>query len=120
MRLVITSYSIHYTKLYENLIGSFSASNNPGEITTEGNKFYLEFKTNSQGQADGWEATYETVTLGVNEENAENINIFPNPAGDCFYVAGVNSAYNLEILDISGKLIYEQPATTEAKTDIFV
>ncbi len=101
-----------------NLIGSFSASNNPGEITTEGNKFYLEFKTNSQGQADGWEATYETVTLGVNEENAENINIFPNPAGDCFYVAGVNSAYNLEILDISGKLIYEQPATTEAKTDI--
>lgn len=86
------------------LVGLFS-DRTPGEITTTGDKFFLEFTTNSEGQADGWEAKYETVISGINNINTNSFNVYPNPAEDYLILDGVYTDQMITIMDISGKLI---------------
>jgi len=63
------------------LIGQYSGHGTPPMIASTGNRLYLRFTTDSSGQDQGWSATYSTVTIGVNENDDNNIlNIFPNPA----------------------------------------
>jgi hypothetical protein len=43
------------------LLGSFSGNSIPSEITSAGNKIYIEFHSNSSVTADGWQLDYESI-----------------------------------------------------------
>ncbi|NLB85712.1 MAG: T9SS type A sorting domain-containing protein [Bacteroidales bacterium] len=86
------------------LVGKYTGSNNPGELTTNSNKFYLEFTTDGQGQAQGFQAHYETVVLGVNENTNNPFRVYPNPTSSILQLEGLQTE-NITIMDISGKTV---------------
>lgn len=86
------------------LVGKFS-DRSPGEITTTGDKFFLEFTTNGEGQADGWEAHYQTVLSGINNISENSFSVYPNPADNYLIIDGIYTDEMVSIMDISGKLI---------------
>jgi hypothetical protein len=89
------------------VLGTYSASNQPAEIITEEKQILVKFVTNSDAQADGWELVYETVTLGVNDENNGNVIIYPNPVSDLLTISGLSTASNISIIDMSGRIVME-------------
>jgi hypothetical protein len=100
-----------------NLRGKFTDNNSPGELTTNGNKFYLEFTTDGVGQADGWEVYYETVVLGVEDNLSNRISIYPNPADDFITIEGVSEKTEFAIIDLTGKVICEK-LVKDSKIDV--
>ncbi len=50
----------------------------------------------------GYDITQTVSTLNI---QAQNVNIFPNPANNSFYLEGVTSPSTIEMYDISGKLL---------------
>jgi len=69
------------------------------------------------GGADIFLAKYGNVAIGLNElENDNSIyTIFPNPSSGQFYLEGNKNlnALEIEVSDISGRLIYKRTAKTE-------
>ncbi|MFK8038315.1 MAG: DUF4397 domain-containing protein [Crocinitomicaceae bacterium] len=58
-------------------------------------------------------------TLGVNEDFAGDLNIFPNPSNGLFQINGIENGTTVQIIDITGKVVYSkiindtQPITIE-------
>lgn len=101
------------------VIGTYTSTSAPTEIITEANQVLLSFKTNSTGQADGWGLTYEAVVLGVNDHITDGkVSIFPNPADNFITVYGLDSASDLNIVDMSGRVIYSDLQFTDGNIDI--
>ncbi len=61
----------------------------------------------SIGQDGAYIAKYNDVPIGVKELRVENVElkIYPNPNNGRFYLSGLKSKYDLEIMDITGKMI---------------
>ncbi len=88
---------------------------------------YLFTDLTSDMHTAGVEAVYETgnseivtidfdITVSVNEFDKKRINIYPNPSNGIFSIS-VDGIYNLEIRDISGKVVLSQELTN-AKNSI--
>lgn len=84
------------------LVGEFTY--NPGEVITEGNKIYLEFTTDGQAQAQGFQAHYEVVVLGITENTNAVLKVYPNPTTSILQLEGLQTE-NIQIMDISGKVV---------------
>ncbi|HNQ68735.1 MAG TPA: C10 family peptidase [Bacteroidales bacterium] len=116
LRIYFTKYDLlenDILKIYEGnssegaLVGTFTAGVAPSELISYSNEIYITFKTDSQGQAEGWKLNYETIVLGVNSNSINSdISIYPNPAKEEIYVYGLDSESNLTILDMCGRIIY--------------
>ncbi len=61
--------------------------------------------------------TLEYATVAVNSISAENISIYPNPSNGVFNVS-VEANFNLEVLDITGKVINTQVLTGNSTIEI--
>ena len=88
------------------LIGTYSGSNIPSDITSSGNSLLLRFVSDSDGQTLGWKVNYESVVSGVNDELAESgISLYPNPVEDQLNIE-LNSSDNavVQIVDVMGKI----------------
>jgi len=112
-------------KIYEGnssdglLIGTYTAGNAPSEIITEATELFITFHSDSQGQADGWELTYEAVVLGVNDESVSgNINIFPNPTDNNITIIGLNETSDVNIVDMCGRVLYSNDEFVNGTIDI--
>ncbi len=112
-------------KIYEGnntgspLIGTYTAAGAPSEIITEADQILITFTSDSEGQADGWELTYEAVLLGVNDNNADDkISVFPNPADNIITVYGLSQESDVSISDMSGRVMYSNPAFVNGTIDI--
>jgi len=74
-----------------------------------GNKMYLAFKyTSTDDKSSTWEVddllVYGVRSVGINENNAGNIAVYPNPANGYFTITtGQNG--QLYLMDITGKVV---------------
>jgi hypothetical protein len=57
-------------------------------------------------------------TTGVVETVLPNINIYPNPSKDWIKIDGLTESSNIQIFDITGKLILQQEYQVDDKIDI--
>jgi hypothetical protein len=89
------------------VLGTYSSSNQPAEIITEEKQILVKFVTNSDGQADGWELVYETLTLGVNDDNTGNVIVFPNPVSNLLNINGLSAPAKISLIDMSGRIVME-------------
>jgi hypothetical protein len=53
-------------------------------------------------------------TIGIEESENQELNVFPNPANDLLFINLPSSAKQISIVDIYGKLIYSEPALLES------
>jgi hypothetical protein len=53
-------------------------------------------------------------TIGIEESENQELNVFPNPANDLLFIYLPSSAKQISIVDIYGKLIYSEPALLES------
>ena len=52
-----------------------------------------------------------TSTIGVSEEELNNISVFPNPVKDRITVSGIEDAWTYELVDVSGRLLMSGEVT---------
>ncbi|MCD4773312.1 MAG: C10 family peptidase [Bacteroidales bacterium] len=87
-----TEENYDFLKIYDDgdLIGSFSGSEIPPDITAESGKMFIAFNTNSSNNFNGWEIEYTAFGVDIQETTNENytISLFPNP---------VNNIINIKI-----------------------
>jgi hypothetical protein len=63
------------------VIGTYSGHSLPPMMTSTGQSIYIEFRTDSVNQDNGWEVTYATSVTGINNSKvSELVEVFPNPA----------------------------------------
>lgn len=87
-----------------NLIGAYSGQNIPPIIESSGNELLITFTTESGGQAPGWAVTYESIIVGINDNVADAVSVFPNPANNTINVNTNTEEYShIKIYDIYGK-----------------
>jgi hypothetical protein len=53
-------------------------------------------------------------TIGIEESENQELNVFPNPANDLLFINLTSSAKQISIVDIYGKLIYSEPALLDS------
>jgi len=100
------------------LVGEYTAGNRPYTIDNwNGNKFYLVFETDGEGQAEGWEANYTTYAANVEVNELTGISLYPNPANETINVNGISNS-DVAIYDIYGKLIKEFSELNSSSIDI--
>jgi hypothetical protein len=74
-----------------------------------GNKIYLAFKyTSTDDKSSTWEVddllVYGVMSVGVGENSAENIAIYPNPAKGYFTLAATQNG-QVNLFDVSGRVV---------------
>lgn len=115
---VLKIYKGHPLNSALELIGEYSSTNRPYTIDNwGGDKLYLTFETDSEGQAEGWEAYYTTFTSNVEINSLNNVNIYPNPAHNNINITGIINS-NVAIYDIYGKLIKNYDKIDSTTLDI--
>ncbi len=80
-----TEPELDYVKVFDSitLIGTYSGNTIPGQITAESGTMFIAFSSSSHDTYNGWEATYLTGTMEVDEIKTINkLDVFPNPATD--------------------------------------
>ena len=53
-------------------------------------------------------------SIGIEESENQELNVFPNPANDLLFINLPSSSKQISIVDIYGKLIYSEPALLES------
>jgi hypothetical protein len=79
-------------------------------ITVEGDKVTITFRSNPQIRAGGFSLNYTTQFVGMDEEFANCVNVFPNPVSELLFVNVplANAASNFCIIDATGRVVMEQ------------
>ena len=81
------------------VLGVFSGNTLPELITSSGNSMFILFVSDEALRMDGWSATYDTNTLGLeNEVLGNDIKLYPNPTNSIINFD--NSQTNFETLEI--------------------
>lgn len=101
------------------LLGSFTGSIIPPSITSSSNELLITFETNSDQQGVGWEVTYESIILDIQEDYISNVSIYPNPADDIIYVnTNFNKVSTISLFDIYGKKLLETVDSGKVNIDV--
>jgi hypothetical protein len=79
-----TEENVDFLKLYDGdmLIGNYSGSEIPPEVTAESGELFIFFSTNSNNNFDGWEIEYSSLGVNIQETTSTDctFNVFPNPS----------------------------------------
>jgi hypothetical protein len=95
--------------------GDFSASTPPPSVVSLSGKMYILFTTNSSVTDEGWNASWTTYPLGVQERQNLQYQVFPNPASGKVYIQMYESSkkeLSLEFISIDGKVQLSENFTT--------
>lgn len=90
---------------------TFQSGSMPQTFTAYTGDVLLLFLTNAMNNAGGWELSYTTTPLSVNQVQKGYVNIFPNPATEYFKVqASVPEARSLtlEIYNNLGAMVFSK------------
>ncbi len=90
----------------------------PDWFIVPGNEAFISYKTNEFFRSPGWEMVYQTVLTGLYTNNNSGIVIYPNPADNYITVYGLDSASDLKIIDMSGRVIYSNPQFNDGNIDV--
>ncbi len=79
--------------------GPFESTHATGAIT-------VRFNSNSSGNAAGWKANFECITLATKESSiGSSINISPNPTKGAFTITSKDKILSYDIYDATGKIL---------------
>ncbi|MFT6981352.1 MAG: hypothetical protein ACJAUD_000115 [Crocinitomicaceae bacterium] len=92
--------------LNDPLIGSFSGTNSPGQITSTGGSILIEFRSDCGTVSSGWEANYISTIddTDLAENHLYNISIFPNPASSILSISHAPLGGEIIIYDRNGRV----------------
>ena len=105
-----------YDLATQELLAEYSGDYAPGlpdPVTSPSGSMFIVFMTNYSQRAQGWTAYYMTDLVGTHEnaQNAEGINVYPNPSSGTFTVdLGDNAGLyrHLLIQDIFGRTLLSE------------
>ncbi len=90
------------------VLGQFTGTTIPSSVTSTGGSMYVVFLSDESLRSNGWNASYNSTTLGVNDLvlNDNNIKIYPNPTTGIFTIkSSLEEAINVQLFDILGKQV---------------
>ena len=103
-----------YDYISQNLIGTYSGSELPGEIIVSSPKAYVLFTTNSDVQGQGWELTYTGLTTGIGEVAPDagklKAGIISNPVNEWLRIEFTGTSktqVNLSLMAADGRNVIE-------------
>jgi hypothetical protein len=92
------------------LIGTYSGTTLPPQIVCTNGSAFITWATNASNNYQGWEISYETDNVGIDENEAfSQLNIFPNPAKDVLNVdfsLEQNQTVNIRLVSVTGEAVY--------------
>ncbi len=122
VKLTFTSFDLEqgndFLKVYDlgtqTLLANLTGNSLPAEIIANSGSLYLEFKSNSSIQGQGWEANYVTLGVGINDPAfLPELKVYPVPAGNQLSVetgSMSNTAFQCEIYSIEGRCVLSKQA----------
>jgi hypothetical protein len=91
------------------LLGSFSGNNLPSGVTSSSGKILITFTTDANVGDEGWEASYTSLTTGIdNADQEKKLTVYPNPGNDFFEIEFINEAtgdLEVEVTDVTGRML---------------
>lgn len=103
--------------------GSTSTDANPWNIYDTSGVFIVELiADNGYCNPDTVQKTIVVMAaVGIDENEEEEITVFPNPNAGQFYISNESSnEFNYEITDLSGRIVYQNKITSSKKEEINV
>ena len=98
-----------YDLATQTLLGTYSGTTLPAQVTAASGSMYIEFKSNYVFTFGGWEANYSVGNLGFDETTGiHNVNIYPNPAKDMLkiqFTVDTPRDFSIELLSVTGQQI---------------
>ena len=91
------------------LIGSYTGTNSPGQITSTGESLLIEFRSDCGVTSSGWEANYTSSidNTDLSENDLKSISIYPNPASTSLSISAPLGS-QLIIYDGNGRICLSQ------------
>jgi hypothetical protein len=94
------------------LLGSFSGHTLPPALIANSGSMFIQFSTDSTGKDLGWDASYSSISLGVDENKiGESIIIYPVPAKDILNVilpSNMKGATKISFYNVMGEIVYSE------------
>jgi hypothetical protein len=97
------------------LLGTFSGSSLPPNVTSNSGKMMLIWSTNSSVRGTGWNASY-SMTVGTEEkDNFTGLTVFPNPASEKVNISFTlteTQNVRIELVTLTGTLLHSETITS--------
>ncbi|MDR2410968.1 MAG: T9SS type A sorting domain-containing protein, partial [Bacteroidales bacterium] len=132
----VKSITIHFNKfetekdkdilyIYNNtggnpLLMALSGTHTDSTYTFNTNRLFFIFETDEKNIDQGWELSYDTDVLTIEElEENKIINIFPNPSQDKIQIISEKTDMKtIDILNVTGQLIYSEKSEGKRHVEI--
>ena len=87
------------------VLGVFTGTTIPTPVKSTGGSMYVSFLSDEAVRSNGWDASYSSTTLGVNDFYFNNkLKIYPNPTNGIFTIQSYfDTAITGKIYDVLGK-----------------
>ena len=87
------------------VLGVFTGTTIPTPVKSTGGSMYVSFLSDEAVRSNGWDASYSSTTLGVNDFYFNNkLKIYPNPTNGIFTIQSYfDTAIKGKIYDVLGK-----------------
>lgn len=94
------------------LLATYTGTDIPEPVTSPSGKMYIVWKSDNFDQAAGWNATWQTDNVGIENDNAFNeFQLFPNPAINTINISFRSADakdLSVEIISTSGKIMFSE------------
>jgi len=101
-------------------LGTFSGKNLPSTVTSTQGKVLIMFSSDTYVTGEGWEASYTSVTTGIDENDQNHkFSVFPNPGRGIFEIEFNNETtgdLNMTISELSGRQVRTIKAAKTSET----
>jgi len=89
------------------VLGKFTGTTIPSPVTSTGGSMYVSFLSDEALRSNGWNASYNSSKLGVNEFYFDNkLKIYPNPTNGIFTIQSFfENSITAKIYDVLGKQV---------------
>ena len=96
--------------LNDPLIGSYTGTNSPGQVTSTGGSLLIEFRSDCGTISSGWEATYTSTIddTDLAENELDGLSIYPNPASSVLSISHAPIGGEIIIYDGNGRVCLSQ------------
>lgn len=102
------------------VLGIFTGTTIPSPVKSTGGSMYVSFLSDEAEQSNGWDASYSSTSLGVNEFYFNNkLKIYPNPTNGIFTIQSFfDNAITGKIYDVLGKEVLKSLSITNGMNTI--
>jgi len=101
------------------LIGEYTeGSELPSSMLTFGHEAYITYATDSEDRSPGWEISYQSTLVNLDNTDAIEPYLFPNPASNKLSIYGINQTCELSIFDHVGAEYLSIPKFENGEVDI--